>query len=213
MWPNPKTDESDTGELIAQVQRGNVVAQSKLLDRYRDRLRRMVSFRMDRRLRARIDPSDVVQEALAEAANGLKNYIQGPPVPFYIWLRSLAWQKLVRVHERHLRAHRRSVLRESHSLCSLTDESAHELADRLSLSATRPDHRILQSELKSRVLVALSQLSDRDRDLLISRHLEQLSISEIARILNCTEGVVRTRHTRALARLARVIDLDDREER
>jgi len=200
-------DSQSTDELISQVQCGNTIARSQLLDRYRDRLRRMVAVRMDRRLQARADPSDVVQEALADAANGLSRYIAGRPVPFLIWLRSLAWQRLVRLHERHLKAVRRSVLKESASVEAFPDDRAQILAERLSHSATRPDRRILQAELKSRVLLGLSRLSESDRELLVSRYLEERSLSDIAGALNCTEAAVRVRHTRALARLAKVIDL------
>ena len=82
--------EPDTDELIAGASRGDDRARQQLLDRHRGRLRRMVAVRLDRRLAPRIDPSDVVQETLGEAAAKLSGYLRDRPLPFYPWLRRLA---------------------------------------------------------------------------------------------------------------------------
>jgi RNA polymerase sigma-70 factor (ECF subfamily) len=205
-------DNPDTDILLARVGNGDVAAMSLVLDRHRDRLRRMVGVRLDRRLWPRLDPSDVVQEALVEAAQKLPDYIRERPVPFYPWLRRLAWEHLVRLHERHVRAGRRSVVREVQSVPALPGESAVQLADLLARSATSPDHRLMAAELKSRVMSALARLPERDREILVLRYLEQLSNAEIAVVFNISDGAVRTRHTRALDRLTRVIERFDREE-
>ncbi|HTI49583.1 MAG TPA: sigma-70 family RNA polymerase sigma factor [Planctomycetaceae bacterium] len=202
----------DTEVLLARVGNGDASAMSLVLDRHRDRLRRMVGMRLDRRLLPRLDPSDVVQEALAEAAQKLPDYVRERPVPFYPWLRRLAWEHLVRLHERHVRAGRRSVVREVHSVPVLSGESAVQLAGLLARSAASPDHRLVAAELKSRVMSALAQLPERDREILVLRYLEQLSNAEIAAVLSITDGAVRTRHTRALDRLTRVIERLEREE-
>src|SRR3954468_22002925 len=109
----------DTKELLRQAGRGDPSARQQLLARPRDRLRRMVAVRLDPRLAARVDPSDVVQEALLDAAQKLDGYIRTRPVPFYPWLRRLAWEHLVKLHERHLRAGKRSVLREDQGILAL----------------------------------------------------------------------------------------------
>src|SRR5262245_48665523 len=98
---------SDTEELVARAGRGDSAACQELLMRHRERLCKMVAVRLDRRLAARIDPSDVVQEALLEAAQKLSQYLRRRPVPFYAWLRRLAWEHLVDIHERHLAARKR----------------------------------------------------------------------------------------------------------
>src|SRR5437870_3588834 len=102
----------DTEELLRRAGEGDAVARGALLDRHRRRLRQMIACRMDPRLAARLDPSDVVQETLAEADRRLDGYLNERPLPFYPWLRKLAWDRLVEQHRRHLRARRRSVLRE-----------------------------------------------------------------------------------------------------
>src|SRR5436309_11692394 len=102
----------DTEELLDAVSRGDVKARGQLLERHRPRLRRMVAIRFDRRLAARVDPSDVVQESLAEAAARLSDYVRTRPLPFYPWLRRIAADRLADAGRRHLRAGRRSVGRE-----------------------------------------------------------------------------------------------------
>src|SRR5260370_16601940 len=97
----------------------------------------MVGLRMDRRLAAGLDPSDVVQETLAEAVCQLSDYLRRRPLPFYPWLRQLAWERLVDLHRRHVRAQRRSVLREE-DRPPLPDGSAMELADRLLARGSSP---------------------------------------------------------------------------
>jgi len=123
---NPNTEQ-----LLEQASRGDTAARDRLLVRHRDRLRSMVRVRMDRRLAARIDPSDVVQEALADAAGKLTDYLRRRPLPFYPWLRRLVWERLVALHRRHVRAGCRSVAREEPGGLALPDESAVELAQRL----------------------------------------------------------------------------------
>src|SRR5579872_5226230 len=105
----PRHDVPETDQLLGRAAAGDRRARSELLHRHRARLRRMVAVRLDRRILPRVDPSDVVQEALAEADQKLSAYLRQRPVPFYPWLRRLAWEQLVRLHERHLRAGRRSV--------------------------------------------------------------------------------------------------------
>src|SRR5437867_2294662 len=99
----------DTEELLDRVGRGDGAARQQLLTRHRRRLRRMIAVRMDRRMAARVDPSDVVQETLAEADTKLPGYLRSRPLPFYPWLRQLAIERLIDLHRRHIQARKRSV--------------------------------------------------------------------------------------------------------
>src|SRR3954471_19959386 len=117
------TADGDNEQLLERACAGDAAARQELLGLHRDRLRQMVSVRLDRRLAARVDPSDVVQEALAEAARKLDDYLGARPLPFYPWLRRLAWERLVKLHERHLRAQRRSAMRERAGSLALPDGS------------------------------------------------------------------------------------------
>src|SRR5271156_997477 len=97
-----------TEALINRAGQGDVTARHELLDRYRDYLRRMVATRLDRRLAPRVDPSDIVQETLADAAERLDDYLRDRPLPFHGWLRQLAGEHVIQTHRRHVGAQRRS---------------------------------------------------------------------------------------------------------
>jgi RNA polymerase sigma-70 factor (ECF subfamily) len=204
----PTTREPDTDLLLERAAEGDARARQQLLARHRDRLRKMVAYHMDRRLAARVDPSDVVQEALAEAAQRLDDYLRERPLPFYPWLRQLAWDRLVEEYRRHVAAGKRSVRREEPDVLDLPDESAVELAGRLLDLGSSPSAHLLRDELRRRVREALGRLPARDREVLELRHLEQLSTRDTAAVLGISEGAVKTRHLRALQRLRRFLGED-----
>ena len=198
-------DDPDTDQLLRRAEGGDRAALDRLLARHRRRLRQMVALRMDRRLAARVDASDVVQEALTEASARLSEYLRVRPAPFYLWLRQLAFDRLIDLSRRHIGAQRRSVRREAARRIPLPDESAVELADRLVASGTSPSVRMEKEELRSRVRAALDRLSESDREVLVLRHLEQLSTREVAVVLGLGEPAVRYRQRRALERLGELL--------
>ena len=203
--------EWDTDTLIRKARQGDRVAREQLLVRHRGRLRQMIAFRLDPRVAARVDPSDVVQEALTDASRKLSEYLKHRPIPYYPWLRQLALERLVKLHRRHIQAQKRSVTREEDWLPPLPDESAVELADRLGAAGVgahaggTPVGRLLREELRRRVRTILEQLGPRDREVLVLRHLEQMSPREMAAVLGISEGAVRVRHLRALQRFRQLL--------
>jgi RNA polymerase sigma-70 factor, ECF subfamily len=198
-------DNPDTGQLLKQVAVGDQAAAQQLLARHRPRLRRMVTVHLDSRISARVDPSDVVQETLAEAFQRLPQYIQERPVSFYPWLRQIAWQRLVKLHRAHISAERRSVHRERDANLPPSDESMLELAEQLAASGTEPSQKLVKEEIRARVRAALEELRPNDRLLLVMRYLEHMSMTEISEVLNVTPAAAKTRHARALIRLERVL--------
>jgi RNA polymerase sigma-70 factor (ECF subfamily) len=203
------TANPDTDHLLDQASEGDERARELLLARHRQRLRRMVACHLDRRLAARVDPSDVVQEALVDADRKLDDYLRERPIPFYPWLRRLAWERLVKLHRRHIRAQSRSIRREEPGVFALPDESAVELAQRLFSSGTGPTGQLLRGELRQRVQSALARLGERDREVLVLRYLEGMSTKEVAATLEISEGAVKMRHLRALDGLRRLLGGED----
>jgi RNA polymerase sigma-70 factor (ECF subfamily) len=201
----------DTDALLDQASRGDGAARQQLLTRHRARLRVMVAAHLDRRLAARLDPSDIVQEALAEAARRLDDYLRERPLPFYPWLRQLAWDRLVKEHRAHLARARRSVRREEPGVLGLQEESIAELAQRLASSASSPSRHAVRAEVQARVQAALALLSEQDRQVLVLRYLEQMPLREVAAVLGLGLSAVKMRHFRALERL-RVLLAADPEE-
>ena len=200
--------EPDTDQLLRAADRGDAQARGRLLERHRGRLRRMVAVRADPRLAARVDPSDVVQDALAEAAARLDAYLRERPLPFYPWLRQLAWERLTALYRRHVRAQRRSVTREEAEPLGLPDGSVLALADRLLARAASPSEALGREELKQRVRAALDRLSGRDREVLVLRHLEELSAAEVGAVLGLSEAAVKMRALRALKRLRALMGVE-----
>src|SRR5262249_30629652 len=142
---------ADEEALLRRARDGDASARAELLARHRDRLRQMVAVRMDRRLLARIDPSDVVQEALLDAHARLPGHLKRHPGPFSPGLRARPLDRLTALHRRHLHAQKRSVGREEIRRLALPDESAVRLADRLVASGTSPSGRAVREELRYRV--------------------------------------------------------------
>lgn len=202
-------DDPITAELIDRARGGDRSAVGQLLDRHRERLRQMVAVRMDERLAARIDPSDVVQEALMVASRRLTNYANQPGIAFYPWLRQIAWNCLVDLHRRHLLAGRRSVNREQH--LGISETSVALLADQLLGGGTSPLGHLLLKELRTRIRAVLGQLSAEDREILLLRHLEQLTMAECAAVIRTSETAATQRHLRALKRLRRLLEDESHE--
>src|SRR5215471_9637041 len=147
----------DTEELLGRAATGDHGAREQLLERHRRRLVQMVAVRLDERLKARLDPSDVVQEALMDADRDLSDFLRERPVPFYVWLRHLTWQRLVKLHQHH-QAGKRKVSREQPAL--LSGDSAAILAKRLLGSAASPSSLPVRKELQRRVQDGLNQLAE-----------------------------------------------------
>lgn len=199
----------DTEQLLLRVGAGDQLACEHLFNRHRDQLRRMVRVRMDDRIAVRVDPSDVVQDVLADAAGCLSNYLQKRPLPFYLWLRELTWKRLVDLRRRHVDAQKRSVTRERSWGLLLSDHSSISLARQLISSDKNADWRLIREEQLARVGTALDRLPDMDREVLILRYLEQMKVQQIAALLEISEGAVSMRQLRAVERMRNLLD-DDR---
>jgi RNA polymerase sigma-70 factor, ECF subfamily len=199
-------NSTETNQLLEQAARGDQRGLGTLLGQHRDRLRRMVALRLDRRLQGRIDPSDVIQEAYLEASVRLAEYLRDPSMPFFLWLRFLTGQKLLTLHRHHLGVQMRGAGQEV-ALCRgpLPEASSAALAAQLLGHDTRPSEAAVRAELKIRMQEALNSMDPLDREVLALRHFEQLSRAEIAQVLGVSEGAAGKRYIRALERLKRIV--------
>jgi RNA polymerase sigma-70 factor (ECF subfamily) len=193
-------DSAETRRLLEQVRAGDARASEQLFDRHRPYLLRLVSLRLDPILRARVDPSDVVQEAQLEALRRLAGYLQDPAIPFRLWLRRIANDRLVMLRRRHLGAARRTVKRD----VPLPDEVAqlvHPLID------PRPGagEQLARRELDRRVRQALARLGEADREVLLLRNIEGLSNQETAQVLGIEPAAASQRYGRAILRLRNLL--------
>lgn len=191
----------DTDDLVNAAAEGDHAARLELLHRPRQRLTRMVAMRMDPRTRARFDPSDVVQEALIVADQRLSDYLRNRPIAFYPWLRRLTWEQLLKFHERHIQAQKRSIDREAVQALNVNDESICWLAEQLVSNFSNPSERMVRHELRHRIEEALKQLKPKDREVIELLYLEQLKPKEVAEVLGVSQPTVWTRHLRAIRRL------------
>lgn len=195
-------DSSDLLRLVQDARLGDGEAFNSLLADSRDRLRRMVEARLDRRLQSRVDADDIIQEAFLEAAARREEYFRGPPQPFFLWLRFLVGMHLLRVHRHHLGAQMRDAGREiSLYRGGLPEASSAALAARLLGKFTSPTQAAVRAERALRLQEALNSLEGIDREILSLRHVEQLSRAESAQVLGIDELAAAKRYFRALKRL------------
>jgi RNA polymerase sigma-70 factor (ECF subfamily) len=177
-------------------------ALGELFNRHRDRLRIMVHLRIDRRLRGRVDASDVLQEAYVEALERFPDFLQDRPMPFFLWLRFITEQRLQVVHRRHLGTKARDAGRD----ISLTRQAAplvssESLAAQLVGRHSSPSQAAMRAEMQARLHAALETMNPIDREILALRHFEQLTNTETAQLLGLREDAASQRYGRALVRL------------
>ena len=199
-------DRSDVEELVKLAANGDPASWEALLRRYRSRLRRMVCFRLDPRLKGRMDPSDVVQDICLEAWRHLGSYVQQPDIPIFLWLRAVAGHKLSDLHRHHLGARMRDARREvSLHEGALPGATSAALAAQLLGHLTRPSEAAVRAEMKVRLQTALNVMDPIDREVLALRHFEQLTVSETAQVLGIKEKAAGMRYVRALRRLKEIL--------
>ncbi len=197
----------DTAEALERAVAGDREALGAALEKHRLRLWRMVRLRMDRRLQARMDASDVVQEVFLEASRRLEEYLRDRPMPFFLWLRFLTDQRIVALHRFHLGAQARDARREVVlRRRALLDSTSAALAEQIAASGPSPSQGAARGEVEERVRRALAALDPDDREVLALRHFEQLSNAEAAQSLGIEPSAASKRYVRALGRLREVLE-------
>jgi RNA polymerase sigma-70 factor (ECF subfamily) len=199
-------NSSATVCLIERARGGDKAALNEIFTRHRERLRRMVELRLDRRLQGRLDASDVIQEAYVEIAQRLEEYLRDPKLPLFLWLRLVVGERLLKLHRQHLGAQMRDAGREvSLFRGALPAASSAALAAQLLGKHTSPTQAAVRAERLLRLQEALNTLDPLDREVLSLRHFEELSRAETARVLGIEEAAAAKRYLRALKRLKDIL--------
>jgi RNA polymerase sigma-70 factor (ECF subfamily) len=202
------SESAETQRLLDAVRAGDRQALDGLLAQYRAYLRNFVALRLDPKLRPRVDPSDVVQEAQLEAVRRVAAYLDQPALPFRLWLRQIAQDRLLMAWRRHVEADCRAVAREA----ALSEESSLQLAQLALAAGPTPSQHLAQDELAGRVRQVMAGLPEDDREVLLMRNFEGLSNQEVAQVLGLDPATASKRYGRALLRMRKALRSDGVEE-
>jgi len=203
LFRSPMNDDS---LQIARLQTGGDQALAEAITQIESRLQQTVALRMDPRLSRRVDAADVLQEAFLEARKRLSRYLQEPAVPVFVWLRGVVLDTLADFHCRHLGAKMRDVTQEVYIQCPVSSQaSSVALAALLAGDFTSPSQAAIREETVAQVEGLLDRMDQIDREVLILRHLEELSNDEVAAVLGVKKAAASRRYMRALARFREVL--------
>lgn len=201
------SDPQVTQLLLDRVRQGDADAVEGLLARHRDAIRRLIAARMDRVVQSRVDASDIVQDVMIEANRRLSDYLENPAMPFRLWLRHMARDRLIDAHRRHRVAASRSVDREvSIHETGPNDGVAPAVADAMVDRELTPAAAATWEELQRRFAAAVEQLEEGDRQIVLLRHFEHLSTAEAADVLGLSKPAAGMRYLRAMRRLRSLLD-------
>lgn len=189
-------------QLMERVRNNDAEAVAEVFAYYRDRLKRMVRLRMDRRLQGRLDPSDVLQEAWIDVNARAAEYANKNEMPFFLWMRMVTGQRLLEIHRRHLQTQMRDAGQEV-SLYggALPHANSMSLAAQLLGRLTTASAAAMRAELQIKLQEVLNRMDPIDREILALRHFEELSNGEVATVLELSKSAASNRYIRALKRL------------
>jgi RNA polymerase sigma-70 factor (ECF subfamily) len=200
-------DEGLVHDLIERATAGEEGALAELFEHYRARLRQMVRLRLDPRLQGRVDPSDVIQDAYLDLARKIREPGLRPELPFFLWLRLVVGERLLRVHRHHLGVAMRDAGREiSLQRGSIPGASSSALAAHLLGRTSSASQVAVRAEMQRLLQDALNSMDPIDREMIALRHFEELSNVEAAQVLGITKAGASKRYVRAMLRLQAVLD-------
>jgi RNA polymerase sigma-70 factor (ECF subfamily) len=200
----PQNDRQNTAALSKANDAEDRAEIERLLGEHRAYLCRVATARLGGNLQRRVDASDVVQDAQAEAFRRMDAYLKDPRVPVKIWLRKLVIEQLITAQRRHVGAARRSVTRES-----LPEGTAIDVAEKLLADEKSPSQIVSKQESASRLREALDRLPDADREIILMHLYEGLNSQESGAALGIEPAAARKRLARALARLREMLGQED----
>ena len=200
------TEQQIAAEVSALQARGTEAA-TDFFERDRARLRLFVMHRTDERLLGRLDWDDVLQDTFIVVQNRYHDFVANPTVPFYVWMRALAGQVLIDLQRRHLGAQKRTVGREVSLHQRLPFQSTStSLGSLLAASGLSPSKEAVRSEQLETLRESMQVMSEMDREVLVLRHMEQMTNGEVAAALGIDKSAATKRYIRALKRIRERIE-------
>jgi RNA polymerase sigma-70 factor, ECF subfamily len=191
---------------LDQLRADGVQALAQVLSHYRERLVKMIDFRLDTRLMGRLDVDDVLQEVYLMSARRLDDFLANPAVPTFVWMRTMAQQVLADVHRRHLGAQKRDARRDVPLHRRQGDgATSGSIAARLADSLTSPSKAAARADMRQHLYSAFEQMDPIDREVLALRHFEDLTNGEVAAVLGLKQAAASNRYVRALKRLREIM--------
>ena len=207
----PETAKSEIDGLFAAARAGSAPGLGRLLSLYTNYLKLLVTAQLDQRLRARVSPSDVVQEAFFEAHRDFHQFRGESTAEFVAWLRRIVVNNILRVVEQHVLTEKRDVRREI-SLDEVgrrLEQSTVRLESLLAAQIDSPSGYAIRREREVQLADALAALPPDYRDIIVMRHIKGLSFDEIARNMDRSSGALRMLWLRALKKLRVTLETID----
>lgn len=194
------------GELEKRLRAGETDLFAEVFTIHRPRVWQIVNFRLDFKVRGRVDPDDVVQEVFLAAQKRLDHFVGGGFDSFFLWLRLVAVQTLSNVHRTHLGTSSRSTLKEAKPIGGdRWGNTASCLSRRFVDHLTSPSQAAVRGELVDLAQQAIESMNEIDREVLTLRHFEELTNQEVAIELGISVKAASIRYVRALDRLRGIL--------
>ncbi|QEF96499.1 RNA polymerase sigma factor CnrH [Stieleria maiorica] len=202
--------DDQTETLLVAARSGDTEAVNRLLEKHRAPIRRLVELRLDRKVQRRVDVSDVVQDVMIEASGRLDKYLSDPAMAFHLWLRQIAWDRIIDTYRRHRVSAKRNMDREQPMTSPAgPDQSSMELAVQLCDPGLTPAAAATQREIAGKVEQAIERMNEQDREIILMRHYEHLSNLEVAEVLGVNPPAASMRYLRAVRRLREMLQEEE----
>lgn len=200
-------EELDEKNLLAKLRDPHAEKFAQVFSEFKERLRRIIKFRLDYRIASRISDSDVIQECYVRAADRLEKFLENPEYPFFVWLRMQANQQVADIHRKHLMAEKRDARKEINlnANARISNQTSVQLAAHLVAQMTSPSRLVQRSEEIAALEKSLNEMNDIDQEVIALRHFEELSSQETAQVLGIEPAAASKRYVRALKRLKEIM--------
>ena len=192
----PRPDSVATLRILNRIEAGDMSAVNDLISRHRRAIREFIALRLDPRIQAIVDPSDVAQDVLTQMTKRLDDFLKRRPMPFQLWIRKAAYEQTLKARRKHF-AECRDKRREAGG----QDKSSLALINSIVASTPSPSEQLQAREFAERVGNAVAALKEDHREILMLRQVDDLQHKEIALLLDISEVNVRKRYGRALIEL------------